>query len=581
MNAIDRAIAGTTPIRSAAVAWGEALAATAPIEAQPHRLLAHIIAEQAAQTPDAPALLSDRESFTFAELDGRARRWVAWAMAQGLKPGDCVALLMSNRPEYVAVWLGLSSAGVVVALINTSLAGRSLQHCLTVASPVHIIAEEPFAAAASAACDVPVLPHHRIDLEAIAPAASLPSVTIGDRALLIYTSGTTGLPKAAHVSHRRILNWALWFKGLLGNTAADRMYDCLPLFHSVGGIVAVAATLAAGGSTVIAPKFSASRFWADVTRWGCTQAQYIGELCRFLLNAPPAEDETRHALRLMVGNGMRADVWEGFKTRFAIPQIVEFYAATEGSFSLFNVEGKPGAIGKVPAFLRHRFPIAILRHDHETGEPMRGEDGLCIKADIGEAGEAIGRIGSGDGSGRFEGYTDARDSERKVLRNVFKPGDAWFRTGDLMKIDAAGYYSFVDRIGDTFRWKGENVSTLEVANVLAALPGVMDAVVYGVEVPGHDGRAGMACLTVTESFSHGDVAARAAAELPAYAVPVFLRIAADVALTDTFKHRKSDLQREGFNPLASEDQLLVRVEGAYMPLDAARHAAICSGAQRL
>ena len=581
MNAIDRAIAGATPIRSAAMAWGEALAATAAIETQPHRLLADIIAEQAGLTPDAPALLSDRESFTFGQLDDRARRWAAWAMAQGLKPGDCVALLMSNRPEYVAIWLGLTSAGVVVALINTSLTGRSLEHCISVASPLHVIAEEPFVAAATTACEVPVSPHHLIDLEAIAPASSRPPVTIGDRALLIYTSGTTGLPKAAHVSHRRILNWALWFKGLLGNTPADRMYDCLPLFHSVGGIVAVAATLVAGGSTVIAPKFSASRFWADINRWGCTQAQYIGELCRFLLNAPPSEDEARHALRLLVGNGMRADVWEGFKSRFAIPQIVEFYAATEGSFSLFNVEGKPGAIGKVPAFLRHRFPIAILRHDHETGEPMRGEDGLCIKAGSGEAGEAIGRIGSGDGAGRFEGYTDAKDSERKILRNVFKPGDAWFRTGDLMKLDAAGYYSFVDRIGDTFRWKGENVSTLEVANVLAALPGVTDAVVYGVEVPGHDGRAGMASLTVTESFSPADVAARAAAELPAYAVPVFLRITSAMALTDTFKHRKSDLQREGFNPLTSEDEFLVRVDGAYLPLDVARHAAVCAGALRL
>ncbi len=582
MNAFDASFLPAT--RSASTAWAEALAATGAIEAKPKRLLVDILAEQAEKTPTAAALLSDREAYSFAELVARADGWFAWAIAQGFQPGDTVALLMPNRPAYVALWLGLSKAGVITALINTSLTGASLAHCLKVADPRCIIADgallDHVAAIRETVPACPLLAHDEIVLPK-GPLPQRPHVTISDRALLIYTSGTTGLPKAAHVSHRRILNWALWFKGFLGNTAADRMYDCLPLYHSVGGIVAVAATLVAGGSTVIAPKFSASRFWSDIRRWDCSQVQYIGELCRYLLNAAEDGADTHHRLRVAVGNGLRADVWEAFAARFAIPQIVEFYAATEGSFSLFNGDGKPGSIGRVPPFLRHRFPTAIVKFDHDRGEPCRDATGFCIRADHDEAGEALGRIGSGEGSGRFEGYTDPRASESKILRNVFAEGDAWFRTGDLMRMDRQGYYYFVDRIGDTFRWKGENVSTLEVANVLSGVPGVDDAVVYGVAVPGQDGRAGMALLMTGEAFSLAELEARVAAELPAYAAPLFLRLGAAVALTETFKHRKQDLLRDGFDPARTDDPLYVRVEGRYLRLGPGLHAGIVSGAMRL
>src|SRR6185437_14929589 len=204
-------------------------------------------------------------------------------------------------------------------------------------------------------------------------------------------------------------------------------------------------------------------FWRDIVRWDCTLFQYIGELCRYLLKAPPSEFENQHRLRLICGNGLRGDIWEAFQARFAIPRILEFYAATEGNFSLYNVEGKPGAIGRIPAMLAHRFPASIIRVDPDTGTPIRDENGLCIACARGETGEAVGRIGTADeGGGRFEGYTDAAQTEKKVLRDVQAKGDAWFRTGDLMRLDEQGYFHFVDRIGDTFRWKGENVATSEV-----------------------------------------------------------------------------------------------------------------------
>ena len=252
------------------------------------------------------------------------------------------------------------------------------------------------------------------------------------------------------------------------------MYNCLPLYHSVGGVVAVGAPLLGGGAVVIRPRFSASEFWRDVREQRCTLFQYIGELCRYLVNTPPQPAETEHALRIACGNGLRPEVWEAFQHRFRIPRILEYYAATEGNFSLYNCEGKPGAIGRIPSFLAHRLPVALLRFDLESGAPTRGADGFCQRCAVGEAGEAVGLIADGAAeqarAARFEGYADRAATEAKVLRNVFKRGDSWYRTGDLMKRDEAGFYYFVDRVGETYRWKGENVSTAEVLAALCAFP---------------------------------------------------------------------------------------------------------------
>src|SRR6185312_15812830 len=258
-------------------------------------------------------------------------------------------------------------------------------------------------------------------------------------------------------SHHRLMQWSHWFAGLMGITPADRLYDCLPMYHSVGGVVATCATLVGGGAVVVRERFSASRFWQDVREERCTIFQYIGELCRYLTASPAGPgDEAVHSLRLACGNGLRGEVWKEFQSRFRIPQILEYYAATEGTFSLYNCEGRVGSIGRIPPFLSHRYPVALVRSDPASGAPVRDAEGRCIPCDPGEAGEAIGQIAlcAGSPGARFEGYADAEATRRKVLRDVFQPGDAWYRTGDLMSRDAQGFYYFVDRIGDTFRWKG-------------------------------------------------------------------------------------------------------------------------------
>jgi fatty-acyl-CoA synthase len=281
---------------------------------------------------------------------------------------------------------------------------------------------------------------------------------------------------------------------------------------------------------------------------------------------------------------LRGDIWEAFQVRFALPAILEFYAATEGNFSLFNVEGKPGAIGRIPPFLAHRFPVAIVRYDAERGVPLRSADGLCIACARGEAGEAIGRIGeASEGGGRFEGYTDTDETEKKILRDVLVPGDAWFRTGDLMMRDDAGYFHFVDRIGDTFRWKGENVAASEVAEAIADCVGVVDASVYGVAIAGADGRAGMAAIVTDARFDLVEFKNHLAARLPAYAQPVFIRISPALDITETFKQKKQQLAREGFDPRVVGDPLFFRdaKSGNYEKIDAGFNTKILDGTIRL
>lgn len=586
---------------SASKIWLKAIELTARIEMLPGRLFADVVDDWARRQPDRAALVTDAATLDYEGLSKRINRYARWARSVGVAKGDTVALMMPNGIDYVAAWLGISRVGGVVALLNTKLVGQSLAHCIDVARPSHVIVAceltQPLESAAPhLKTDAKVWTHgdarreRAIDvaLAALDDGPLSPEehgdVTINDRALLIYTSGTTGLPKAASISHRRILNWGLWFAGLTGATPQDRLYDCLPLFHSVGGIVAPCSMLAAGGSVVIAEKFSASNFWSDIVRHDCTLFQYIGELCRYLLKAAPSEYEGRHRLRLVCGNGLRGDIWEDFQARFAIPRILEFYAATEGNFSLFNVEGQPGAIGRIPPLLAHRFPASLVRLDPDSGVPLRNDEGLCIACARGETGEAIGRIGTADeGGGRFEGYTEAGETEKKILRNVFVRGDAWFRTGDLMRIDDKGFFHFVDRIGDTFRWKGENVATSEVNDAVRDFRGVVDATTYGVAVPGTDGRAGMSAIVVNEGFDIAALPAHLAHRLPSYARPVFIRISRELDATETFKQKKGGLAREGFDPNAIAEPLFMLdpKSGAYVALDAERYARVNDGTIRL
>jgi len=602
--------------KSVSRAWLRALELTASIPRQRERVLPAVIDELAHRLGDKPALLSDRECFTYLELASRTRRYARWALAQGVAKGEVVGLLMPNRPEYLAIWLGITRVGGAVALLNTNLAGQSLAHCIQAASAKHLLVAAELADTLDTA-----LPHlaappqvwihgarrewwdrrlagpgpagrrshldEKIASLSDAPleAGELREVAIDDRALCIYTSGSTGLPKAANVSHARVMQWGLWFAGMMDAQPSDRLYSCLPMYHSVGGVLAPGAMLAAGGALVVREKFSASQLWSDIIRWECTVFQYIGELCRYLLHRPYAENETAHRLRLACGNGLAAGVWEAFQQRFRIPHILEFYAATEGGLSLFNVQGKPGAIGHVPGYLAHRFAPALVAFDFDKGEPIRNENGFCIRCGVNEPGEAIIQVRNDAASAgsRFEGYTNAAETEKRILRHVFAAGDAWVRTGDVMRQDEKGFFYFVDRIGDTFRWKGENVATSEVAQVLCAFEGILHASVYGVAIPGSEGRAGMAALVCEGALDLAALQRHVAERLPAYARPLFLRLCPQAELTGTFKYAKGDLVRQGFDPSRCADpQYFLHPQlRAYVLLDATLYDSILAGAIRL
>jgi len=586
--------------RSPLKAWVRALERTAPIERDRTLTLPILIGRLGERFGDAPALISADAVLSYRELAAACHRYARWGLARGLGRADTVCLIMANCPDYLAIWLGLTGIGTTVALINTNLRGELLAHSLNLVAPRYVITGASLAEAVrtvrplvapgveywvsgAGGGDLP-----RLD-EAIAGLSgdalrdgegSVPS--LADRALCIYTSGTTGLPKAANVSHFRLMQWSHWFAGLIDVQPADRMYDCLPLYHSVGGVVATGATLVGGGAVVLRERFSASGFWKDVVTERCTLFQYIGELCRYLLASPPQEEESRHMLRLACGNGLRADVWREFQQRFRIPQILEYYAATEGNFSLYNCEGRAGAIGRIPPFLAHRVPVALVKFDVEAAAPVRETSGRCVRCAPNEIGEALGQIVSANRATRFEGYTDDAASAGKILRDVFAPGDAWYRTGDLMRRDEQGFFYFVDRIGDTFRWKGENVSTTEVAGVIAACPGVTDAAVYGVRVPGTEGRPGMAALVAGPGFDLGELRRALVARLPDYARPLFIRIVTAIELTGTFKLRTQVLAREGYDPARMSDALYVddAVHGAYVSLDEVLHQLLRAGKLR-
>lgn len=521
---------------------------------------------------DHTALTFEGEHYTFRQLDALSNRFAAWGLSQGLQRGDTVALLLPNRAEYVPAWMGVSKIGAAAALINNNLTGAALAHCLSISSASHVICDRESLAAIGTIraglarpltywvidADGELGENQRaLDLKAPKLPPDRPSRTLRagvksrDTALYIYTSGTTGMPKAAKIAHTRAQLYMRAFAGATNTNARDKLYCALPLYHSTGGLCGVGAALLNGATLVLRRKFSASHFWDDVIDNECTVFVYIGELCRYLMNQPASDKERQHKLRLGFGNGLRPEVWSEFEARTGLTRMLEFYGSTEGNVSLFNFDGKVGAVGRVPGYLRHRFDVKLVQFDIEAETPVRGPDGFCIACAPGEVGEAIGRI-QDDARGGYSGYADKAASEKKVLRDTFAPGDAWFRTGDLMREDAAGYFYFIDRIGDTFRWKGENVSTTEVAEVIARYPGVAEVNVYGVAVDKLDGRAGMAAITPGEGFDLVGLRDFLVRELPSYARPLFIRIQPAIETTGTFKYRKVDLVHDGFDPAKTE-----------------------------
>ncbi|MGD2133765.1 MAG: long-chain-acyl-CoA synthetase [Maricaulaceae bacterium] len=557
------------------------------------------------KNPDGPAFIFEGETTRYRDFEAYANQVAHWAQTQGLARGDTVALFMGNRPEYVAIWFGLSKVGVVAALLNNQLTGEGLAHCINISDARHVIVEREIAELVDSA-----RPHFIREMTEWAfggvygeaenfdshvegqsdarPPRSVREGLLGrDTALKIYTSGTTGLPKAAKVAHIKVLVYMNAFAATFNSKSSDRMLMTLPLYHSTGGLVGIGVVLVAGGCVILERKFSASRFWDAAADHGATLFTYVGELCRYLLAAPPHPKENAHKLRGAVGNGLRPDIWKRFADRFKVPWIVEFYGSTEGNVSLINFDGHEGAIGRIPPYLAHRFNVRMVKFDYETEEPYRDANGRCVLVEPNEVGEAIGKISTDNARFAFAGYAgEKKATEKKILHDAFEEGDRWFRTGDLLRQDKLGYFYFVDRVGDTFRWKSENVSTNEVAEALGEAKGVIQANVYGVDVPGYDGRAGMAALVFEGEPDLDALHAYVRERLPHFARPVFIRVqSADsrAHTTGTFKLRKVELVREGFDPRAVADPIYFDdpSKDGYVRLGPPRYDEIVSGGVRL
>ncbi|XP_032687154.1 long-chain fatty acid transport protein 4 isoform X2 [Odontomachus brunneus] len=476
---------------------------------------------------------------------------------------------MESRPEYVGTWLGLSKAGFVAALVNTNLRHETLLHSINAAGCKAVIFGSELKDAIrdikskipdielyqwSELADTSVL-EGAIDLNteisSIEPGPLVVELDIGsprDKLIYIYTSGTTGMPKAAVINNLRYMLITCGVNAMLNLRPDDRIYDPLPLYHTAGGIIGAGQALMGGVTVVLRRRFSASKFWSDCVHYECTIAQYIGEICRFLLTVPPGQYDRAHKIRLMFGNGLRPQIWESFVKRFGVKQIGEFYGATEGNSNLVNIDNTVGAVGFVPRYASVLYPVALLKVDDETGEPLRGPDGFCIPCKPGEPGVFVGKINPKKAINDFSGYADKKASEQKIIHDVFKKGDRVFNSGDILIMDEYGYFFFKDRTGDTFRWRGENVATSEVEAIVSNVIGLKDAAVYGVEVPGSEGKAGMAAIyDPNNTLDLKELVEGLKKSLPSYARPLFIRVLSELPMTGTFKLKKKDLQQDAFN----------------------------------
>ncbi|CAJ1053200.1 long-chain fatty acid transport protein 1-like [Xyrichtys novacula] len=540
-----------------------------------------LFAQMVSKHPDKPALIYEAtgEVWTFRELQEQCHAVAHWALAQGWAEGEVVALFMESQPLVVALWLGLAMVGVEAAFINHNLRQQSLLHCVRVSGARAMVFGTNMREVVSEVRDglqpdlLLFISGQEVNEEKLCslqiqsldtlldhsskhPPSRLLKKGFNDRLFYIYTSGTTGMPKAAIVVHSRYYRIASFGFHSFGLQNDDIMYNCLPLYHSAGTIMGVGQCLLFGLTVVIRRKFSASRFWEDCVKHNCTVTLYIGEVCRYLLAQPVRLSEAQHRVRVAVGNGLRPSVWEEFVQRFRIQRVGEFYGATECNCSLINIDGKVGACGFNSRILPSFYPIRLVRVQQESGELLRDSQGLCVPCQPGEPGMLVGRINDTDPLRRFDGYVDQESTSKKIARNVFKMGDSAYVSGDTLVMDEYGYIYFKDRSGDTFRWRGENVSTTEVEGVLSGLLGHADVAVYGVTIPDVEGKAGMAAVAHTEGqFDHDAFLMAVQKALPSYARPVFLRLMPSVDTTGTFKIQKTRLQREGYKPQDSSEKV--------------------------
>ncbi|KAK0131324.1 Long-chain fatty acid transport protein 1 [Merluccius polli] len=569
-----------------------------------------LFSQVVALQPHKPALIDDTtgEVWSFKDLQERCHAVAHWALEQGWAEGDVVALYLESCPLLVSLWLGLAMVGVEAALINHNLRQSSLLHCVRVSRARAMVVGAELTRAVLEVktslepsmvlfCTGPqqededsrssLAADHLDPMLACSPTASPPYTLckgFNDRLFYIYTSGTTGMPKAAIVVHDRYYRIAAFGFHSFGLRGDDIVYNCLPLYHSAGSIMGVGQCLLFGLTVVIKRKFSASRFWDDCVRYKCTVIQYIGEICRYLLAQQVRPSEVQHMVRVAIGNGLRPSVWEVFVKRFQIRQVGEFYGATECNCSLINIDGKVGACGFSSRILPNFYPIRLVRVQEDSIELIRNTQGLCITCTPGEPGVLVGRINQNDPLRKFDGYIDHESTVQKIAHSVFTAGDSAYVSGDMLVMDELGYMYFKDRSGDTFRWQGENVSTIELEGILSSLLGKADVAVYGVSVPGVEGKAGMAAIADTgRQVDMENFLQTVERALPSYARPVFLRLTPHIDTTGTFKIKKMRLRQEGYDPRLSTDPIyyLNSRAGCYEALSQRRYCDITEGRERL
>jgi fatty-acyl-CoA synthase len=525
-----------------------------------------VFAERAARFGDRVFVRFGEQQLTYREANATANRYAAVLAARGVGRGDVVGIMLRNSPNAVLMMLAVVKCGAVAGMLNYHQRGDVLAHSLGLLDAKVLVVESDLIDAVDECGGAGVAPMTIEEMERLAatapttnPAAAS-AVLAKDTAFYIFTSGTTGHPKASVMTHRRWLSALAAFGGLgLRLKGSDTLYSCLPLYHNNALTVAVGSVINSGATLALGKSFSASRFWDEVIASDATAFIYIGEVCRYLLNQPAKPTDRAHKVRVIAGNGLRPEIWDEFTARFGIERVCEFYAASEGNTAFINIFNVPRSTGIAP------MPLAYVQYDPDTGEPLRGEDGRVQRVPAGEPGLLLSPVNRLQ---PFDGYTDPSASEKKLVRNAFREGDCWFNTGDVMSPQGMGHAAFVDRLGDTFRWKGENVATTQVERALAADKSVEECAVFGVEIPRTGGRAGMAAVKLRDDceFDGKAIAHTVFDQLPAYALPLFIRVVDSMEHTTTFKSRKVDLREQAYGP-GVEDPLYVlagRDEG-YVP----------------
>ena len=525
-----------------------------------------VFQDRAARLGDKVFLRFGEQQLTYREVNATANRYAAVLAARGVGRGDVVGIMLRNSPNAVLMMLATVKCGAIAGMLNYHQRGEVLAHSLGLLDAKVLVAESDLVDAVDESGWSGVAPTTVEEMErlaATAPTTNPPSasaVLAKDTAFYIFTSGTTGNPKASVMTHKRWLAALAAFGGLgLRLKSSDTLYSCLPLYHNNALTVAIGSVINSGGTLALGKSFSASRFWDEVIASDATAFIYIGEICRYLLNQPAKPTDRAHKVRLIAGNGLRPEIWDEFTSRFGIARVCEFYAASEGNTAFINMFNVPKSAGFTP------MPAAYVQYDTDTGAPLRGADGRVQRVPTGQPGLLLSPVTKLQ---PFDGYTDPSASEKKLVRNAFRDGDCWFNTGDVMSPQGMGHAAFVDRLGDTFRWKGENVATTQVERALGSNKSVEECTVFGVEIPRTGGRAGMAAVKLRDGadFDGKALAETVYSQLPVYALPLFVRVVESMEHTTTFKSRKVDLREQAYGP-GIEDPLYVlagRDEG-YLP----------------